>query len=140
MRFLKTFFALAVLLASPLSAAADGLPVVPGLWEVSWAMPDPLGGDPVRQSQRTCVRERTITTDRVNAQMTQCRVWNAVFKESSARWKMRCDTPAGPITGTGSLRSNGSAVSGSVDMAFAIGSLEVPVTGQFKGRRVGDCH
>lgn len=136
---LRTIFIVTVLLVSPLPVLAEGLPVEPGLWEISWSMPDPLGGAAVRQTRRTCVRERTITTDRVNAQMTDCRVWNAVFQGPSARWKMRCETPAGPIAGTGSLKSNGRAVSGSVDLAMTIGSLEVPVTGAFKGQRVGDC-
>src|SRR6266849_2559794 len=130
------FFAVAVLLASPLSALADGLHVEPGLWEISWSLPDPLSGEPNQQIRRTCVRDRTITSDHINAQMKECHIWNAVFQGPSARWKIRCETPAGPMTGTGSLRSNGSAVSGSVAVAMTFGALEIPVTGEFKGRRV----
>ena len=120
-------------------ALAAGLNVEPGLWEVSWSMPNPLGGEPYRQTQRTCVRESTITTDRVNRELSACRVGNAVFEGSLVRWKMRCDTPAGPMTGTGKARSNGTTVLGAVDMSLALGALEIPTTGSFKGKRIGEC-
>ncbi len=132
-------FAAAALSVAPRSVHAEGLPVQPGLWEVSWSMPDSLRGEPIRQVERTCVRDRVITAERVNAKMKQCRISNAVFHGPSARWKMRCETPAGPMTGTGSLRSSPVAVAGSVEMTVALGALEIPVTGAFKGRRIGDC-
>jgi hypothetical protein len=140
----KTTIAAAVLAASllmlsPRSAHADGLPVAPGLWEVVWTMPDPLGREPVRQKNRACVRDRIVTAERVNSMMHECRISNAVFAKASAKWRMRCDTPAGPVDGTGSLRSNGTLVTGSVDLAMSIGGFEVPATSTFRARRVGDC-
>lgn len=120
-------------------AFAAGLQVEPGLWEVSWSMPDPLGGEPYRQTHRTCVRESTITTERVNRELGVCRVGNAVFEGSLVRWKMRCDTPAGPMAGTGKARSNGVQVLGAVEMSLAIGALEIPTSGSFKGKRIGEC-
>jgi len=137
--FAGALLAAAIVLIPSRSARADGLPVQPGLWEVAWSMPDPLRGEPIRQVERTCVRDRVITAERVNARMQQCRISNAVVHGPSARWKMRCETPAGPMTGTGSLRSSPVAVSGSVEMTVALGSFEIPVTGAFKGRRIGDC-
>jgi len=137
--FVRVLFAAAVLVAASRSVHAEGLPVEPGLWEVTWSMPDPLRGEPIRQVERTCVRDRVITAERVNAKMQQCRISNAVIHGPTARWKMRCDTPAGPMTGTGSLRSSPVAVAGSVEMTVALGALEIPVTGAFKGRRIGDC-
>lgn len=139
MRSLRTLAAVVALLATPATGLAEGMQVVPGLWEFRSSIPDPLGGDSIAQVHRACVRDRTITPDRVMAQLKECRIRNAVFKGPSVRWKMSCETPAGPMTGTGSLRSTGSAVSGSVEMTMAIGALEIPVTGAFQGRRVGAC-
>ena len=127
-------------MSAPVPAVAGALEVEPGLWEISWSMPDPLGGSPRGQTSRTCVRERTVTTQRVNSEMTSCRIGNAVFEGTVVRWKMRCETPAGPMTGTGKARSNGTAVAGAVDMSIALGGFEIPVTGTFKGRRIGACH
>jgi len=139
MRLFETLALVVALLAAPTSLRAEGMQVEPGLWEFTSSMPDPLGGDPVKQSYSTCVRDRTITPARVTAKMKECRIWNAVFAGPSVRWKMSCDTPAGPMNGSGSLRSSGSAVSGSLDVTMAIGALEIPMTGSFRGRRVGPC-
>jgi len=128
-----------LLLGAPASASAEGMQVEPGLWEFTSSIPDPMAADPGKQVYRTCVRDRTITPERVMAQRKECRIWNAVFAGASVRWKMRCETPAGPMSGKGSLRSSGSAVSGSLDLTMALGSLEIPLTGTFRGRRVGNC-
>lgn len=126
-------------LASPAVAFAAGIDVDPGLWEFTSSIPDPTAGDGKPRIYRTCVRERTITPERVMAQRKECRIWNAVAQGTSARWKMRCDTPAGPMTGNGSLRSNGQSVTGSIDLVVTIASLEVPLQGTFRGRRIGAC-
>lgn len=125
------------LLSSP--ALAAGLQVEPGLWEFTSSIPDPLAGESGPQVYRTCVRDRTITPETVMARHKECRISNAVFAGPSARWKMLCDTPAGPMAGSGSLRTNGTAVAGSLDFSMQVGALEVPLTGSFRGRRVGDC-
>lgn len=128
---------LAATTAEPAPSAA--LEVEPGLWEFRSTMNDPFGGELDAGSHRACVRDRRITPDMVMARMKQCRITNAVVKGTAATWRMSCQTPAGPMTGTGSLRSNGSAVKGSLDMTMAAGSFEVPVSGRFQGRRVGAC-
>lgn len=128
-----------VLLGTAVPAFADGMQVEPGLWEFTSSIPDPMAADPGKQVYRTCLRDRTITAERVMAQRKECRIWNAVFAGPSVRWKMRCETPAGPMSGGGSLRFNGTAIAGSLDLTMALGSLEVPLTGTFRGRRIGNC-
>ena len=139
MRFLRISAAVVALLAAPSLVFADGMPVNPGLWEFTSSMPGPLGSDSTKQVHRTCVRDKSITPERVMARLKECRIWNATFKDPFAKWKMSCQTPAGPMVGSGSLRSNGTVVAGSVEMTMTIGSLEVPMTGAFRGRRVGAC-
>lgn len=139
MTMLRTLTMVLALLAAPASVLADGMQVEPGLWEFTSSIPDPLAADSGKQVYRTCVRDHTITPERVMAQRKECRIWNAVFAGRSVRWKMRCETPAGPMAGSGSLRSSGSAVAGSLELAMAVGTLEIPVTGTFQGRRVGAC-
>ena len=139
MSFFRTLAVVVALLAAPTSTLADGMQVEPGMWEFTSSIPDPMGGESGKQVYRTCVRDRTITPDRVMARTKDCRIWNAVFMGPSVRWKMRCETPAGPMIGSGSLRSSGSAVSGSLEMTMAVGALEIPITGAFHGRRVGTC-
>jgi hypothetical protein len=136
--FRSLLLVLAVLAAAA-PASAAGLPVEPGLWEFSSSLPDPLGGEAAGGVYRTCVRDRNVTPERVMAERKECRITNAVFTGPAARWKMRCETPAGPMSGNGSVRSTGSAVAGSLDMTMAVGGFEIPVTGGFRGRRVGAC-
>ncbi|HYB99265.1 MAG TPA: DUF3617 family protein [Candidatus Limnocylindrales bacterium] len=131
-----------MLMMAPCAAAAAGvagMPVEPGLWEFSSSIPDPTGGTAWQQRHRTCVRERVVTPERVMRQLDECRIGSVVIRGSSASWKMRCQTPAGPMAGTGSLRSTTSSVSGVLELAMTFGMLEIPVTGTFKGRRVGKC-
>jgi hypothetical protein len=127
------------LLAAPVAAFADGLQVEPGLWEFSSSLPDQLGGEAAGGVYRTCIRDRSVTPERVMAERKECRITNAVFTGPSARWRMRCETPAGPMNGSGAVRSTGSAVAGSLEMTMAVGGFEVPVSGGFRGRRVGAC-
>lgn len=135
--------AVAVLLAASLAGAgttsAAGIDVEPGLWEFTSSIPDPTAGDGGRQVYRTCLREGTITAERVMAQRKECRIANVVVQGPSARWSMRCETPAGPMTGRGSLRSNRQSVAGSLDLVMNVAAFEVPVQGSFRGRRVGPC-
>ena len=139
MSLVRRLVVVATLLFGATPALGAGLQVEPGLWEFTSSLPDPRGGDSGKQVYRTCVRDRTITPERVMAQRKECRIWNAVVVGPSAKWKMRCETPAGPMIGSGSLRSNGSAVAGTLAMSMAVGSFEIPLTGEFRGRRVGAC-
>lgn len=139
MRLLRTLAAAAALWSFPAVAFADGLQVEPGLWEFVSSIPDPLSGEPLKQVHRSCVRDRTITPARVMAQIKECRIWNASFKGALVHWKMRCETPAGPMVGNGKLRSIGTSVLGALEMTMALGALEIPVNGTFKGRRIGAC-
>lgn len=138
----KWVLVLAVVLLA--AAAAESSPppalqVEPGLWEFESTMTDPFGGELATGSHRTCVKDRRITPEMVMARMKHCRVSSAVVHAASANWKMKCQTPAGPMSGTGSLHTNGVAVKGSLDMTMAAGSFEVPVSGSFRGRRLGAC-
>jgi hypothetical protein len=132
----------ALAIGAPAGAAeggATGIGVEPGVWEFSSSLPDPSSGEIRRFTHRECVRDRLITPARVMARMKECRIWNARFQKTSARWSMRCDTPAGPISGGGSLRSNGTKIAGTLEMSYAIGGFEIPFSSPFDGRRVGNC-
>lgn len=139
MRTAAVAVALVLVLALSTSSPAEGIRVDPGLWEFASSMPDPLGGEPHKQVHRTCVRDSVITPNRVMAHIDDCRIHNAAFRGQTAKWKMTCQTPVGPMRGSGSLRATSSAVSGSVEMTIAIGSFAIPTTGTFKGRRLGAC-
>lgn len=136
----KACLAIVLVLAAPLGAAAEaGIQVQPGLWEFRCSLPDPTGGPSQPLVQRTCVRDRTITPDRVMARMKQCRISDAVIQGATAKWKMKCETPLGPMSGRGSLRTNGTAVAGNLDLTMVVGGFEIPATSPFQGRRIGDC-
>jgi len=136
---LRVVVAVAAVFMVPEVALADGMQVEPGLWDVAYTRPDPLRGDTVTEHERLCVRDRLLTVERVNSRLSACHVSSALFHGPSVRWKMRCDTPAGEMTGGGSAKSNGREVAGSYEMSMALGSFEIPVSGAFRGHRVGDC-
>jgi hypothetical protein len=133
--------AIVLVLALPVAAGAEravqGVQVEPGLWEFRTSLPEALSAG--AEAYRTCIRERTITPSLVMARQRECRIWNAVFAGPAAKWSMRCETPAGPLPGRGTLRSGGATVSGTLEFTMALGSLEIPMTGEFRGRRLGPC-
>jgi hypothetical protein len=131
--------AIAFAAAAPAAAATSGVRVEPGVWEFSASLPDPSSGQIRRFTHRECVRERLVTAERVQKRITECRLSNARFQETSAKWSMRCDTPAGPIAGGGSLRSSGTRIAGTLDLSYAIGGFEIPFSSPIEGRRVGTC-
>lgn len=139
MKSLRIQGLLALMLFLPATAMAAGVRVVPGLWEFTSSLPDVLGSEAGRQTHRTCIRDSTITPEQVMARLKECRIWDAKVQGALAKWKMKCETPAGPMVGSGSLKTTGSAISGSLDMTFTLGSLEIPATSSFQGRRVGPC-
>ena len=114
--------------------------VEPGLWELTYTLPDPFGGESLRQVLRACVRSPTVTQDRVNSQMKGCRISNTVFRGAGAWWNMKCETSVGVMSGKGSARGGGSAVAGSAEMSLAtIGGIEIPVIATFQAKRIGAC-
>ena len=127
--------------AEPAKTAAvpGGIHVEPGVWEFSSSLPDPSSGEIRRFTHRECVRDRVITPQRVMKRMTECRIWNARFQKTAAKWSMKCDTPAGPIAGGGSLKSSGTRIAGTLDLSYAIGGFEIPFSTPFDGRRLGNC-
>lgn len=139
---LSTLVSTGAALAAPRPAPAGapaGVGVEPGLWEVSATLPDPSTGEMRPITQRECVRERIVTAERVKGRLRQCRIWNARFQTRSAKWSMRCDTPAGPISGSGSLQSNGTKIAGTLDLSYTIGGFEIPFSTPFQARRLGVC-
>ena len=139
MLFLRNLAVVAALLAAPVCAFADSIQVEPGLWELTISLPDPFGGEPLKQVVRDCVRERNLTAKSVMARVQQCRFRDLSFKGPQVKWKMSCQTPTGPMNGSGSARYNSTSVVGALDLAMTLGSLELPVHGSFKARRVGAC-
>lgn len=119
--------------------AASGLEVQPGLWEFRSSLPDPTGSVAQPVVHRTCVRDRVLTPARVMAQVPECRLTDAVVETRAAKWKMRCDTPIGPMAGRGSLRTNGVEVAGTLELTMDVGGFAIPATSPFRGRRLGPC-
>jgi len=127
------------LLATASPAVAEGMRIEPGQWEFTTTSPGAMGGTPAKNVRTECIREDSMTPQRFTAGMKGCQISEPTFDESSMSWKMSCPSPAGSMSGSGSFRSSGSSVSGSVEMTMKMGAQEFPMTSNWSGRRLGAC-
>jgi hypothetical protein len=134
-----TLLAAVLVLVAPFLAHADGMRIEPGQWEFTTTSSGAMGGAPANKVHTQCIREDSMTPQRFTQEMKGCRIDEPKFDASSMSWKMSCPSSAGAMTGSGSFRSTGSGISGTIDVTMRMGDQEFPMTNRWTGRRLGAC-
>jgi len=127
------------LLATASPAFAEGMRIEPGQWEFTTTSPGAMGGPPTKKVRTECIRDDSMTPQRFTAELKGCQISDPKSDDTSMSWKMSCPSPAGSMNGTGSFRSSGSTVSGTLEMTRKMGAQEFPMTNNWSGRRLGAC-
>ena len=138
----RIFIVPAVLLVAALEVSADGIPVEPGLWEMTSTMSMPMLPQPQTHSMTECIEKGEISMDDVGTQDMDpgCTFEPAKVDGATMAWSFDC-----PVEGGGTSRgewqatSHGDRVEGSgkITMTMQCQSLEMNMSWQ--GKRVGDC-
>lgn len=137
-----------ILLAAFFSASAafaDGVPVEPGLWEMTSTMVMPMLPEPRVTTVTECMENSQLSMDELGgAQMDpNCTFDTTQVNESTMRWSFDCPLENGTSHGEWEAVSNGDTVEGNgvITMSFQSQGQdqEMEMTMDWTGRRVGDC-
>ncbi|MEZ5930353.1 MAG: DUF3617 family protein [Alphaproteobacteria bacterium] len=127
----------AALLAAASTAAAEGLPITPGLWEMTSKNPM-TGQDHVRQE---CMTEAVFDPSEMMGEERGCSVSDETVSGNTVDYDMTCSDPnmPGSFNGHFTFTIDGDQGSGNVDMTFDMNGQTMTMSQQVSARRVGDC-
>ena len=134
----------ALLLAGP-SAGADGggIPVEPGMWEMSFTMNMPMMPQPRVTKTTECMTETEISMDDMGASEMDpaCTFEMLQLDESVMKWSVDCPVEGGTSHGEWTATSSGTEVTGEglVTVSIAGMSQTMEMTMSWEGHRIGEC-
>jgi hypothetical protein len=135
-----TIASLLTLSTAHLAMAGNGVPIEPGLWEVSTTMTSPMSPQPRVQTQQECIKNSQVSPkDIVPNDDGECSMSETSVSGNTLSWSMQCNTPGGTINGHGSFESKGDSGSGNMKMNMAIEGQSFSMEMVWKGHRVGSC-
>ena len=128
------------LFAAPV-AQADGLPVEPGLWEMTSTMVMPMLPQPRVTNVTECMTESEISMDDMNGEDMDpgCTFEMAPIEGNTMKWSFDCPVEGGTSHGEWEATSGGDTVSGKglITMSFQGQVMEMSMA--WDGKRIGDC-
>jgi len=123
------------------SVFAEGIPIEPGMWEMTSTMNMPMLPQPRVTTSKECIEEDELSPETWNEEDmdTSCTFSNRVVDGNTMKWSMNCNAQGGDTRGEWEVTSHGDTLSGE-------GTVKVDMQGQsmvmdmiWDGKRVGDC-
>jgi len=127
----------ALMIATP--AAAEGVKVDPGKWEVRTSVTTPMSRTPQVQTSTECLRDEEVSVEHFMQDSEACSVTVTDSSATKLRWKLSCTTAAGRMDGDAEFSSTGSTIAGSMTMSMKLGEQEMKIESRWTGKRVGAC-
>ncbi len=130
--------------ASFVYAAADDLPMKPGLWETSVLNETPGVDSKKTTTSRACFQ----ASDLANTQQalprqydfgSKCTIKDYKIAAGAASWALNCTTKTGSLAGPGSITYKAAEFSGTAALVAKDGGKTTKVNQTFTGKRLGDC-
>jgi hypothetical protein len=133
-----------LILASLFSAApafADGIPVEPGLWEMTSTMSMPMLPEPRVTTVTECMTKSEISPDEMGTEGMDpnCTFDTEQVNANTLRWTFDCPVEGGTSHGEWEAVSGGDTVTGSGQITMAFQGQNMTMTMEWAGRRIGDC-
>ena len=118
-------------------AFAEGLPITPGLWEMTSQNPM-TGTDVVRQE---CMVDAVFDPSAMMGEERGCTVSDEVVSGNTVDYDLTCTDPnmQGSFNGHFSFTIEGDQGNGNVDMKFDVGGQTMNMSYDVAAKRVGDC-
>ncbi len=127
-------------LAAP-AAWAEGIPVEPGMWEMTSTMTMPMLPQPRVTTTTECMTESEISMDDMGGEDVDpnCQFEMAQIDGSTMKWSFDCPVEGGTSHGEWEATSTGDGVTGKgvVTMSFQGQTMEMNMV--WEGKRIGDC-
>ena len=139
MRALILSLLLALVLLPRPAATAETFEVDTGLWRFVTK----TDGGPSAGKTRTgeeCIQDGKWSPERfMRGGMEGCKLIDVVSTRTAMRWKMLCETTAGPMYGSAEMTTAGSVLSGSISINASVAGRKLTMRTIWSGSRIGEC-
>jgi len=127
-------------LAAP-AAWAEGIPVEPGMWEMTSTVTMPMLPQPRVTTTTECMTESEVSMDDMGGEDMDpdCQFEMAQVDGNTMKWSFDCPVEGGTSHGEWEAISTGDSVTGKgvVTMSFQGQTMEMSMV--WEGKRIGDC-
>ena len=139
---MKTILMAAGLSISGIAAAEGGLPVEPGLWEMTSTVQMPMLPQPQVNTQTECLDKPVMSLEELQREQMDpnCEFATAQVDEKTVKWSVDC-----PVEGGGTARgewqatSHGDRLEGDGTMTMSVQGQEMNMAMSWTGKRMGPC-
>jgi hypothetical protein len=131
-----------VLISAAPSLSAEGIPVEPGLWEMTSTMHMPMLPQPRVTTITECMSKREISMDDMGVEDMdpQCRFEMDQVSGNTMRWSVDCPVEGGNSHGQWEAISTGETVTGTGKIIVSFEGQSMEMTMNWAGRRIGACN
>jgi hypothetical protein len=136
----KVILVVVLMLISGMGVAAEGVPITPGMWEMTMTMKMSMMEKTQTKTQMECIEEEEFDPHNFNMeQKNPCDIDQVKIDGNTVSWAVSCPSPTGSMTGSWLFTSNGDSVTGTGEMAAKMGAMSFDMNMDWVGKRVGDC-
>lgn len=133
--------ALVILLTAASPVMAEGIPVEPGLWEMTSTINMPMMPQPRVTTLSECFTESEISMDDMSTDGLEgdCQLQMDQLEGNTMRWTVDCPIEGGSSHGEWFATSSGDTVTGEGKLTMAMAGQTMEMNMSWEGRRMGDC-
>jgi len=138
---IRTCIILGMLFFAVPAAWADGIPVEPGLWEMSSTVNMPMMAQPRVTTTTECMKESEISMDDMGGEDMDpnCQFEMAQVDGNTMKWSFDCPVEGGTSHGEWEATSSGDSVTGNGVITMSFQGQNMEMTMSWEGKRIGDC-
>jgi len=134
----KLFVGLFILFAGiSICFAAPGLNMQEGLWKITVKNQMP-GMDMPPMTQTQCLSKEDFIPKGSGYQGEKCKIEDIKITGNTVTWSHKCESEGGKIKGTGKVTYSGNSFKGT--MMMSLPQINLNITTEMNGRRIGDCN
>jgi len=132
---------LGILFLTAPGVRADGIPVEPGMWEMSSTMTMPMLPQPRVTTTTECMTESEISMDDMGGEDMDpnCKFEMAQVDGNTMKWSFDCPVEGGTSHGEWEATSVGDSVTGNGVITMSFQGQTMEMTMRWQGKRIGDC-
>jgi hypothetical protein len=130
------------LLSSGVAAGADGIPIEPGLWEMTSTMHMPMLPQPQVNTVQECIEKSVISVDELQGEEMDpnCSFEMEQVDDKTMKWSFDCPVEGGGTShGEWQATSHGDRVQGGGTISMNVQGQAMEMTMNWVGQRIGAC-
>lgn len=123
------------------AAWADGIPVEPGLWEMTSTMNMPMLPQPRVNTVTECMEKSEISVDDMGGEEMDpaCNFETSQVDGNTMKWSVDCPMEGGSSHGEWEAVSGGDTVTGNGVLTVSMPGQTMEMQMSWEGKRIGEC-